>query len=63
MSDLDKRLTRLEGAAGAGVAAVKVTFLHGDEPEPENIEPPPPGVMHLLVRFVKPLRDCPHARC
>ena len=62
MSDLDRRLSRLEGAAGAGAERLEVIFLHGDEPEPEAAEPPQPGVMRLRVRFVSPMPDGAHGR-
>jgi len=54
MSDLERRLNKLEASAATGAASLKVTFLRDGEPEPVDIEPSPPGVMHLVVRWIKP---------
>ena len=60
MSDLDRRLSKLEDAAGADPGPLTVVFVGPGEPEPDA--EPSAGGMRLLVRFVAPMPDGPHGR-
>ena len=62
MSDLERRLGKLEAGAATGAAGVRVIFLRDGEPEPVDAEPLPPGGMTLVVRFVRPMPDGPYGR-
>jgi hypothetical protein len=67
MSDIDKRLTKLEARAGAAAEPIEVILVHAGESARDVWGRDHPGEAYpasaLVVRFVTPKTDGPHGRC